>query len=58
VDHVVVNLPSLAALTPLADQPKHNVQVKALKLKRVLNQYLGNPRRKEKNNGKEKENVF
>jgi hypothetical protein len=55
---VVVSLPSLEVLIPLADQPKHNVQVKVSKLKRVPNQYLGNPRRKERNNGKEKENVF
>jgi hypothetical protein len=54
VGHVVVNLPRLVVLIPLADQPKLNVQAKAYPLKNPQNLYLGNPRRKEKRNEKEK----
>jgi hypothetical protein len=54
VGHVVVSLPRLAALIPLADQPKLNVQAKACVLRNPQNQYLGNPRRKVKRNEKEK----
>jgi hypothetical protein len=55
---VVESLPSLEALIPLADQLKHNAPAKEPRLRKALSLYLGNPRRKEKNNGKEKENVF
>jgi hypothetical protein len=55
VGHVVVSLPRLAALIPLADQPKLNAQLKAWQLRNPQNQYLGSPRRKVKRNEKEKE---
>jgi hypothetical protein len=51
---VVVSLPRLAALIPLADQPKLNVQVKEFAPRNPQNLYLGNPRRKERRNEKEK----
>jgi hypothetical protein len=54
VDPVVASLPRLAALIPLADQLWLNAQAKALNLKNPQNLYLGNPRRKEKRNEKEK----
>jgi hypothetical protein len=58
VGHVVESLPSLAALIPLADQPRPNALAKVSRLKKVLNQYHGNLKVKEKNNGKEKENIL
>jgi hypothetical protein len=54
VDPVVASLPRLAALIPLVDQPKLNVQAKAYLPRNPQNLYLGNPRRKEKRNEKEK----
>jgi hypothetical protein len=54
VGHVVVSLPRLAALIPLADQPRLNAQAKAFAPRNPQNLYLGNPRRKEKRNEKEK----
>jgi hypothetical protein len=49
VGHVVVSLPSLEAHIPLVDQPWHNALARVSKQKKVLNQYLGEPRKKERN---------
>jgi hypothetical protein len=48
---VVGNLPALAALIPLADQPKHNVPPRVSKLRKALSQYDGGLPRKERSNG-------
>jgi hypothetical protein len=51
VDPVVGNLPALAALIPLADQPKHNVPPRVSRLRKVLSLYGGGLLKKERNNG-------
>jgi len=48
---VVVNLPRLAALIPLADQPKPNAPPRVSRLRRVLSPLGGRNLRKERNNG-------
>jgi len=55
---VVESLPSLEVLIPLVGQPRLNVQVKASKPKRVLNPYLGNPRKRIRKNEKEEEESY
>jgi len=58
VGHVVESLPLQGVLIPLADQPKLNVPLRVLRLKKVLNPLGGKNLKKEKNNGKEKEKIY